>query len=427
MGTLIRKYKLIDNILEVSIYIYVILIFLTIGEGIRNILLFTNFFLWLLTLKNRENIKILTEPISLLFWGFIATILISVIFSIDPLYSFTSLREDPLKSVLLFPVLSTVLSEEKRFKRLTYVLFGVLIFTISIGFYSYWAYDLPIVKPNTPLRHANLNRFALDLNILFPFAFILFLTAKKPQIKIATIITVIAGISALILSTSRGGSIAFFSLILIWAVYGAKKYNADFKKILIGIIASFILLGTIFYNSSPYLKLKITALNKDIKTLSTRTTIWTPLVYAVSERPITGWGYGPNIFKIDLPFQNTPFKTSPSKIDPSLRQPHNAFLRVLFHQGIVGLFMYLALLIGAIKAFWKNALERKNFSSYILFACTSILISSYLVHSIVENTHLLYLSMILGIGVAARNLRDEDSNSYPQNEGYVNVTERAEQ
>lgn len=410
MGTLIRKYKLIDNILEVNIYIYVIFLFLTMGEGIRNILLFTNFFLWLATLKNRENIKILTEPISLLFWGFITTILISVAFSIDPLYSFTSLREDPLKSVLLFPVLSTVISEENRFKRLTYVLFGVLIFTISIGFYSYWAYDLPIVKPNTPLRHANLNRFALDLNILFPFAFILFLTAKKPQIKIATIITVIAGISALILSTSRGGSIAFFSLILIWAVYGAKKYNADFKKILIGIIASFILLGTTFYNYSPSVKVKILNLKEQGKTFNRRTEIWPPLIYAASERPITGWGYGSNIFKIDLPFQNTPLKRSPANIEWSLRQPHNAFLRVLFHQGVLGLTVYLILLIASIKIFWKDTYKSENFSSYILIACTSILISSYFVHSIVENTHLLYLSMILGIGVAARNLRDEDRN-----------------
>jgi O-antigen ligase len=406
-----KKYEIIDKIIAAEIYLYIIFMFVTKGEAIRNILIFSSFILWLTTLKYRKNKQILVEPVSILFWLFMITILLSVMFSIEPLYSFKSLRGDPLKSVLLFSLVSTVLSEEKRLKRFFYVSYLILLFTISVGYYSYWVHDLPLMKPHTLLRYVWSNRFAVDLNTLLPFSFFLLLISNNFKFRIIIIITLITGIFALILSTSRGGIAAFLCAILILSIYMSKKRGYNLKLILPSITLVFILLGTISYYSSPYVKKRVLSTTQEFTTFNERTEIWKPLVYAAAERPVFGWGYGGNIFKIDVPFENTPFKVAPLRHRSDFRDPHNPFLRILFHQGIVGLISYLVLLIFVTTVYWKNAFITESFKSYILIACASILIGTYFVNAVVENSRLLDLTLIIGIGLAAKNSRSEDSHS----------------
>lgn len=399
-----KKYEIIDRIIEAGIYLYFIFVFLTKGEGIRNILLFSSFSLWLLTLKYRQDKWIFKEPVSILFFGFIGTILISVVFSIDPLYSFFSLREHPLKSVLLFLLFSTVLSDEDRLKRFVYISYFVLVLTIFVGYYSYWVYDLPVMKPATSIRHAWHSRFAVDLNTLIPFTFILLLITKDIRLKFMFLITIIAAIFALILSTSRGGAVAFLSMTIVWAIYISRKYRISLRLLIAGSILVMFLSGVVSYYSFPGIRERILRTSEDITTLTERTEIWAPLISAALDRPLFGWGYGSEIFKIDKPFENTPYKVAPVNHDPAYRNPHNPFLRVFFHQGIVGLIFYTLLLITATGAIWRDAFNADGFKSYILIACAGILIGTYFVNAIVENSHLTDLTVILGIGLAARNL-----------------------
>ncbi len=334
-----KKYEIIDRIIEIEIYLYIIFIFLTKGEGIRNILLFSAFFLWLATLKYRRNKLILKEPVPILFWVFWATILTSVVFSIDPLYSFKSLRDYPLKSLIIFCLISTTLADEKRLKRFVYISYVILVFTVSVGYYSYWAYDLPLMKPVTSLRHAWHARFAIDINTLLPFTLVIFLITKDIRLKILLFVTIVAAVAAVILSTSRGGIAGFLTMAVIWLIYISKRYRLNMKLILSGIILVVIISGTILY-SSPQIKARFSNVGRDIVTLNERTDIWKPLVYAASQRPVFGWGYGSEIFKKDLPFENTPFKVAPVNQKSAFRNPHNPFLRIFFHQGIVGLIPY---------------------------------------------------------------------------------------
>jgi O-antigen ligase len=112
---------------------------------------------------------------------------------------------------------------------------------------------------------------------------------------------------------------------------------------------------------------------------------------------------------MDLPFEKTPFKESPYKKDIEVRDPHNNFLGVLFNQGIVGFILYLALLIIATKTFWSNANSPCNLKNYILISCTSVLIGTYFIHGLSEVLKFRYLTLILGIGIAAQNLKCEDT------------------
>src|SRR4030067_2333399 len=115
-----KKYEFIDDIIAGGVYLYIVFMFLSKGESIRNILIFGNFALWLLTLKHRKNLHLLKEPIAILFWFFAGITVCSVFFSIDPFYSFLSLRNDPLKPVLLFVVIATEMSDRKRLEWAVY-------------------------------------------------------------------------------------------------------------------------------------------------------------------------------------------------------------------------------------------------------------------------------------------------------------------
>ncbi len=401
-----NRFRTIDRIIEAEVYLYVIFIFLTKGEGVRNVLLFSSFLLWLLTVRQRGNIGVLKNPVSMLLWGFMATVLISVVSSIDPIYSLYSLRE-PFKSVVFFCLLTTVLSDEARLRRFIRLSYLILLFTLFVGYYSYLAHDLPVMKPDIPLRHAWHNRFAADLNTLLPFSIVLLLLTKEPRFRVMILVTILAGVVALVLSTSRGGAAAFISMVVVWSIYVSRKKGADLRVVLPSLILVFTLIGTVSYHLSPKVRERVA----QVVSLRERTRIWIPLLQAVSERPVFGWGYGSRIFKTDRPFENTPSGAAPVREDPRFRNPHNTFLRILFHQGAAGLSLYVLLLFAAIRTFLKRSHTSDELRGYVLVACTGILIGTFLVHGLVANFKLSDLVLVLGIGLAAVNMGDEDSHS----------------
>jgi O-antigen ligase len=400
-----KKYEIIDNIIEIGIYLLFIFLFLTKGEGVRNVLLFSNFFLWLITLRNRKNMSNLYSLLALLFWGYMLSILISVFISIDRNYSLTELDDDFLKALLFFPVLSTVLSDEKRLKRFLVISLFILLLIVSVGFYSYLTYDLPCMMAKTPLKYALHNRFARDLNTLLPFSFVLLLIARKTTTRIFIIIPIVATILAIIMSASRGGAAAFFCTILVWLLYSLRKKHFRLKPLLAGTALLFIVLSIVSYFFIPDVQKRIQQTRYDAFTINKRMNAWVPLLEAVKERPVFGWGYGIEIFRMDLPFEQTPFRVSPYKNDPDVRDPHNTFLSMLFHQGIIGFILYLAMLIVAIKTSWSTGNSTDNLSGYILISCASVLVGTYVIHSLLEVVKFRYLALILGVGIAAQNVK----------------------
>jgi O-antigen ligase len=403
-----KKHEVVDRIIEVGIYLYIILMFLTKGEGIRNILIFGNFGLWLLTIKHRKNLYILKEPVSILCWLFLGVTLFSVIFSIDPLYSLWELRGSPLKLALLFPVISTVMADEKRLNKVVYFCFFTNILIVLIGYYSYFFYDIPMLKPYTSLMHtghAGANRFARYFNTLLPFSFIILFLWKKPALKSLFIFSLLIFIISLVLSGSRGGYISFLSIVSIWTIYISKTRGYNLKKVIACLVIIILVIGSLSWFYSPYIRWKISKSSEDLFTFSLRTEVWGAAICAIKERPLVGWGYGNGIFHKDEPYMNTPYKEAPPK------GTHNMFLRILFHQGIIGFIPYVSLLLLTVAVFWKEAFRSTGIKSYILIACVSVFVGNYMLNALLENTpNYIYLAVVLGLGMAAKGT-DENSHN----------------
>jgi O-antigen ligase len=410
LDTMRKRYERIDKIIAVEVYLLIIFSFVTKGEAIRNILLYSGFFLWLVTLKYKVNKSVLIKPVPVLFLVFILSVAVSVIFSIDPIYSFKQLRGDPLKSIILLCLITTALADEKRLLTVIYLAIALLAFTLSQGYYSYWAYDMPLMKPVTFIRHAWHTRFAMDINTLLPFTCIALFRSRNAVLKIALSLLLVASMVAVMLSTSRGGMTALLVISLVWLLGVSKKTKINWNICVAGTMTAAVILGAILAFSTDTRK-RIADLAHDVGTFHERTYIWGPLISAGLQRPVTGWGYGPGVFVSDRPFENTSYKKAPVHLKDAFRNPHNSFLKIFFHQGLMGLISYTTLLVIATISFWRNIDRTDELRSYILISCASIMTGTYFVNSIVENPHLTDIVLILGIGSAALYTISEDSHN----------------
>ncbi len=393
------KINKISNFLDLAIIYgicaYVTLMFFTKGEGIKNILLYGSFTLWLFTLKKSDIKQFLRNPTSKLFFIYVFVSILSVINSIDPIFSLNAMREVFIKGVVIFPILATKFNSEDSLKKLA------LAFTISasimtfVGFYSYLFKDIPVLKPDVYFLHLWHNKFARYLNLLIPFIFVLFLYSKHKIYRLLTMGVIILSVLGLVLSTSRGGYAAFISIAFIWTLFLFKKKNKKLQNALFYLIFIFVITVAFIFIISPTLRERLTT----VESFKERFNVWTTAFESFKERPLLGWGFGPKMVRREEPY-------TPTDYNPPLKGMHNTFFMIAFTQGIIGLISYLGLLLYSIIFCWKNAniKEANVFASLMFISILSILVGNYLVHSMLELVGFLELSIILGISVAAKNI-----------------------
>jgi O-antigen ligase len=357
----------------------------------------------LFTLSHRNNKYLLKEPVSILLWTYLALVLLSVLFSIDPLFSFFELKDEPLKSALLFPVIVTVMNHEEKLKKVIHVSFFALIMVVLSAYYSYMFHDIEVLKPDTFLVHAWHGRFGRYLCMLLPLSFILFFIWKGPAPRIFLIISLAGSFIALLLSTSRTGIAASLMITFVWALYFSRKRERSLIKIMTVALLAFSISVMLAYHYVPDGYQRIRNMSRNLYTLSDRTEIWVPAIYAIREKPVTGWGYGERIFHMEEPYANTPYR------EPPVKGPHNSFIGVLFHQGMIGFIPYTLMIIGSIIYFWQYSFRTTGLKSYMLISCASILIANYLFQAMLSSPKLIYLVIVLGLGMAAKGI-NEDSD-----------------
>jgi O-antigen ligase len=389
MGRLFSRVS--ELFIEYGIYIYLIIMFLNKGESIKNIALYGAFALWLISGKWKDR-DFYRSPVTILFGGYLFSVLLSVVFSIDPEYSLISLKYDILKAVVLFPVLATSFSTEQRLRRLSISLSISATIMIAIGFYSYLTQDISFLKPNTELMHAWHNRFARYLCLTTPFAMVLLLTSKNKINMVGLFSLIIFGSLAVILSTSRGGMFALVLIVTVWILFVYKKGVFNFRKIILISLIAFITMFFIGLSTSPALKTRLGGM----ESVNLRLDTWNKAPESIKQRPILGWGYGKGIFHREEPYLKTTDKSLPKT------GPENTFIQVLFHQGLVGLGVYISLILTAIVVFFRSALRTENsLRSYVLITACGIIVGNHIGHSLVAAEIFRGLAIILAIGIAA--------------------------
>ena len=225
----------LEKVLEVSVYLSVFFMQIAKGEGITDVFIFGSFIMWLFVPRYRKDFLALKNAVIVLFFITVAVIPISVIFSIDPLYSFREMLKEPLKAAVFLPVLATVMADEARLKRLLLVMSGAVAIMVFIAFYSYISQGEK-ASPNTFFLHVHPNRFSKHLNTFMPFILASTLIWKGRGYRLAFSLFFIATTLSLGFSGSRGGFCSFILLACIWGIYLWRKEGG------VGIIAMLLIL-----------------------------------------------------------------------------------------------------------------------------------------------------------------------------------------
>ena len=218
--------------------------------------------------------------------------------------------------------------------------------------------------------------------------------------------------------------ISLITIVIYIAFETFFRINKHLKaSIALIVIVLFLVVGIIIANSLLYSNnvdwavnfnnfIDNHVLNKNIKTITGRTTIWKSVIDLLKESPLHFiFGYGTDI-------STKIFRANFAKDNPTLppfTSTHNAYVEILLQGGILGLVIYLGfilyLVVVLIKLFFKKHFE----FSFVYFICLlSILASgwaeSYIIFSPKTLGMFTGLSFVIPVLVLNKNYKKEESN-----------------
>jgi len=308
--------------------------------------------------------KLLPFWLLVALWGIF---LLSVIFSLDPYYSFW---ESPLRAggflnfsfYIIFAILTFLFLHKQDWQKiwLFTIFIGVFVSIIAI-FQQYNIFEKIIIpySGRPPSTMGGPIFLALYLLLLVFITFSFLLKEKEKKKKLFYLLSLLLFLYVILLTGSRAayfglfvGSFYFLFLYSVNLVHAKRKTLFLLVKILLGILLIILAYGVYYINAQPELP-QFTQDNKILREVASRFSIrgalddprfsaWKISLEAVKERPILG--YGPENFSIAFD----------KYYDPSLPRinmawgswwdrAHNFIFEISVTAGILALIIYLSL------------------------------------------------------------------------------------
>ncbi|RKX26515.1 MAG: hypothetical protein DRP47_08060 [Candidatus Zixiibacteriota bacterium] len=196
------------------------------------------------------------------------------------------------------------------------------------------------------------NDLALAMNVFIPFAYFFLMGAKKPSAKIFYLVILIACVSAVIVSLSRGGTVGLVAVVL-FCIMKSKRRIIGFSLVLM------LGLGVIFFAPDEYWNDMQTISDTSESTAQTRINYWKASVRMFIDYPVTG--VGADNGGIRMPEYIKGFRDANTQWG---RTFHGTFPQVLAELGTLGmgcyLFMIYLALTGLLKIQKRKFLENQE-------------------------------------------------------------------
>jgi O-antigen ligase len=189
--------------------------------------------------------------------------------------------------------------------------------------------------------------------------------------KTLALLVFVSGVMLSMLSQTRAGWVAFIIAIflLMWAFWGIKRKT--FFVVLTGVVV-FTIGMWLFWDRLP-IEGRIMQAVMDIEryfegnsnsSVGARLDMWKITLHAFTEYPVFGWGVTPfkETFVNYLNQGVGSFNLSAG--DDGFAQPHNDYMFLLYHFGLVGLGLALTLLLFPVYVLLKIVKQAKNEQNY---------------------------------------------------------------
>lgn len=330
------------------------------SEPIMVIIAIGTILLWLINLKSIPA-KYILNPLSLLIILHVAWILLTAIWSSDPLISFKFFLAKTWY-VIPFYFLPLYLFRKHIFlKEIGLTLLPAILLAIAFVFYQHSAYDFSFKDVNravSPIFRNHVN-YACLLAIFFPILWFLWTEYKARSIaRFLLFVSFVSLVIALYLTYTR---VAHISVFIAAASFVLIKYKLLRYAIAFGSLITIV--GVFFFVSNDrYLEynpdfektithyrfdnlIEATTKGEDISTME-RVYRWVAGYQMIKEKPISGFGPGtfyPNYHAYTI----RSFKTYVSD-NPDRSGIHNYYLMTFVEQGILGLLIFLSICFTAL-------------------------------------------------------------------------------
>lgn len=295
------------------------------------------------SLRNIANIdNLFRNPFSLMLLAQQVLILFSVLLAIR-----TDLALEPynryIRVIVMALLIPLVITTEIWFRRL------ILTIVVSIGFLAVKFGLFGLVTGGTALNRglqggmmADSNGLALANVMAVPLAWYAIGMVNRLWQKLALAVVVLCGVSAIILTGSRGNSLAMALLALL--LVSRTKYKAA------GLAAMVLVSVPALYLAGQRYQERMATISEyeEEASASTRVTLWKASLFAMRDHPLLGVGYG----------EKNWVAVSPNYLGISNHLVvHNTYLQMGVDCGVPLMLLYASTLWGAV--FWLQKSARR--------------------------------------------------------------------
>jgi putative inorganic carbon (HCO3(-)) transporter len=319
-----------------------------------------------------------------------------------------------VKSLLVFVLLSQVITSVTRLRTLAW---GLALMAIPIalsGIHNYLSgnfmqdigSDARIQGYDAPLT-GNPNDLALTLNLILPLAIALYQGSRKRGVRAALGALIGLMIVAIVFTFSRGGFLTLAVTLGIYLWFLCKRRGAGWAVLVVA-----LLFAAIPFLPSTYFNRIGTITEIEADTSGSAQERWTYIKAAAvytAYHPLVGAGAGMNMLALN------------EMKGPMWKEVHNVYLQYASELGIPGLLLFLLLLRGCIKS--VRDVERRpglRASAPELFYLAEGIRVSLIAFAVAALFHPVayhfYFYYFAGLALAARSIADgltNDTNTQP--------------
>jgi O-antigen ligase len=328
-----RWQTIADQGLFISLALFLFALPLAYITAVREILLGSAAFFWLAAMVIRRQVLIPRTPLDLPLIFLVAVSFLSLIWAVNPAYSFKEIKGELLKGCLVFYLAAYVAGRLESLRPTWLILVCGNLLMVFYALWDFWqaggTLSGYLIREGS--LHAGYGEFGTYLITVFPYLLILALERPFSSKKN------LSGLLALLAINLLGIYITFGRAM--WVAAAAEFFLIGWignrKKILLGVAAG-LLVFMVFVPRTVCLhgeRISVSAPGTNTAlggTAGDLLDIWKLAFHYIQERPFQGIGFGRNSFTDAFP----EFR---AHHQPMLWHAHNTLLDFTFQTGIQGL------------------------------------------------------------------------------------------
>ncbi len=355
-------------------------------------------FLFKLIDKQPFDRAIIRHPVTLTIYFYLGWMFLSSLTSIMPIVSLKYWLSK-VWFVAAFYFLGIYLFRD--FKNI-YRFIGLYVAAFILVIFYAWSRHIGYGLHDDQAAHFVMNPFYKDhtsygamLAFFIPFLIGLSFSKTRTQNQRALALVALSILTmALILSYSRAAWLSLAAAFGIWAIF---KLKIRFRPLFIGVLS--VITITILFQSQILMFLErndqessanlanhlssMTNISSDASNLE-RINRWNCAIRMFEEKPIFGWGPGTYMFQY-APYQLTRLRTIISTNSGNRGNAHSEYLGALTESGVLGLVSFLLLLIVVYYVAVHAYMRTSNQEVKLLIISSIIGLSTYFIHSFLNN------------------------------------------